>query len=103
MSRDPGLQPERTTLSRQRTVLSVGLGSLVLALGQLRYGQPVLAIPAALLAIIAVLPGILRPARKASLESSRGNSSWAQLVRTSAVGVLLSLLGATAALWHLLL
>lgn len=104
MDRDPGLQPERTALSRQRTVLSAGLGSLVLALGQLRYGQPVFAIAAALLAVIAVLPGVLRPHRttREILAHSRARVSWPQLMRTSVVVILLAALGASASLWRLL-
>ncbi len=101
--RDPGLQPERTALARQRTILSVALGSLILALGQIRHGQPLLAIAAALLAVAAVSPGALRPRRSSedALTHSRQRVSWSKLLRTAIAVMLLALLGTLSSVWNL--
>lgn len=110
--RDPGLQPERTSLAWQRTVVSVTLASVVLALGQLRAGIPALAVAAAALAALAVAPGVLRPRRGRSLaerrEATRAGAVnptrgvWPLLVRTTAVVAALGLLGVVATLTHVL-
>lgn len=104
MARDPGLQPERTSLARQRTVLAVVLGSTVLALGQLRFGNPSLAIAAGLIATAAVVPGVIRHRERdpVALERARQQPSWQLLFRTGVLVVSLALVGALAATWHLL-
>lgn len=110
--RDPGLQPERTSLAWQRTVVSVTLASVVLALGQLRAGVPALAVSAAAIAALAVAPGVLRPRRGRSLaehrEVARAGAEaatrgvWPLLVRTTTVVAVLGLLGVVATVNHVL-
>lgn len=114
-ARDPGLQPERTSLAWQRTVVSVTLASVVLALGQLRAGVPVVAVAAAALAVLAVAPGVLRPRRGRGLVEQDGGAGtaartaaaataprevWPLLVRTTGIVAALGLLGAVATVAH---
>ncbi len=91
-------------MARQRTILSVALGSLVLALGQLRHGEPLIAIAAALLAVAAFMPGALRPRRGTQevLADSRQRVSWSKLLRTAIAVLLLAFLGTIAAVLNLL-
>lgn len=106
--RDPGLQPERTSLAWQRTVVSVTLASVVLALGQLRAGVPALAVAAAALAAVAVFPGVLRPRKGRGLvEPLRGartasRDAWPLLARSAGVVAALGALGVVATLAHVL-
>ena len=79
---DPGLQPERTTLAWQRTVLSLVLGAIVLAVGQLGSGSPWLTIAGTMPALMALAPGVIRPRQEGS---SRPLSTWTVLSRTAAL------------------
>ena len=80
---DPGLQPERTTLAWQRTVLSLVLGAIVLAVGQLGSGSPWLTIAGTIPALMALAPGVIRPRQEGS--SRPPLSTWTVLSRTAAL------------------
>lgn len=100
-TRDPGLQPERTALAWQRTVLSVVIGALLLAVADLRGGQPVLAVCAGTLAVVTLVPAVLRPPSGVLPRDGRLRS-WGFLVRVVALVGVLGLLGAASALVRLL-
>ncbi|MBE7700081.1 DUF202 domain-containing protein [Oerskovia sp. Sa1BUA8] len=95
-ARDPGLQPERTALAWQRTVLGVVLGSLLLAAVNLRVGQPVLSVLAGLLAVATLVPAVLRPP-SGGLPRDGVLRSWDFLVRVASLVGVLGLLGAASA------
>lgn len=98
--RDPGLQPERTALAWQRTVLGVVLGAVLLAAMNLRIDQPVLAVLAGLLAVSTLVPAVLRPP-SGGLPRDGRLRSWGFLVRVAVLVGVLGLLGAASALVHL--
>lgn len=100
-ARDPGLQPERTALAWQRTVLGVVLGAVVLAAVNLRTDQPVLAVLAGLLAVATIVPAVLRPPT-GGLPKDGLLRSWGFLVRVVALVGALGLLGAASAVRSLL-
>lgn len=56
---DPGAQPQRTVLSWQRTVLSVGVGCFALAFAAQRQGHPVVSAISGVLGAIVVLTMLL--------------------------------------------
>lgn len=91
--RDEGLQPERTALSWQRTVLGVVLGSLVLAGAGLRAGSTVTVCAAAVVGVLALVPAVLRTP-SGGLPGDGRLHSFAFLVRVVALVVALALVGA---------
>ncbi|GAA3208045.1 DUF202 domain-containing protein [Oerskovia jenensis] len=95
-ARDPGLQPERTALAWQRTVLGVVIGSVLLAAVNLRVGQPVLSVLAGALAVATLVPAVLRPP-SGGLPKDGRLRSWGFLVRVATLVGVLGLLGAASA------
>lgn len=84
---DPGLQPERTALAWQRTLLSsAGVGALV-GFAAVRLGSPVVAVLAA--ALVAVSGGLL---------GSRVRDTWSSVRRATWLVVALGLAGLGLAL-----
>ncbi|QDW63907.1 DUF202 domain-containing protein [Oerskovia sp. KBS0722] len=100
-ARDPGLQPERTALAWQRTVLGVVIGSVLLAAVNLRVGQPVLSVLAGALAVATLVPTVLRPPSGGLPRDGRLHS-WGFLVRVASLVGVLGFLGAASAVVSLL-
>jgi Domain of unknown function (DUF202) len=102
VARDPGLQPERTTLSWQRTGVATLLAGAAAAAAAVRRGGP-LVVGAALLALaLAALTAVppqsppasprrRRPVRRPSTPYARLVRAAVATVALAAVGVLLSL------------
>ncbi|WP_265520917.1 DUF202 domain-containing protein [Oerskovia flava] len=95
-ARDPGLQPERTALAWQRTVLGVVISSLLLATAALRAQVAVVSVLALLLAVLSLVPTVLRRPDGGSPRDGR-LYSWDFLVRVVAMVVTLGVLGTVAA------
>jgi uncharacterized membrane protein YfcA len=96
-ARDPGLQPERTALAWQRTVLGVVIGAVLLAAVNLRVDQPVLSVLAGALAVATLVPVVLQPP-SGGLPRDGRLRSWGFLVRVATLVGVLGLLGAASAL-----
>ena len=97
--RDPGLQPERTALSWQRTALSTSMVSLLLAFACLRGGFLVGAALSALVAVGAV--AVLFASRHRAARRER-TSPWTPLTRIVLLIVATAVVGAVLALLVLL-
>lgn len=91
---DPGLQPERTALSWQRTVLALAVGAMILSATAVRLEQPVLTVLAALVGVGALIPAVFR-SPDGGMPSHGRLRSWSFLSRIAGLVMALSALGVT--------
>ncbi|SDS72950.1 protein of unknown function [Paraoerskovia marina] len=89
---DPGLQPERTALSWQRTILALAVGAMVLSATAVRLDQPVLTVLAALVGVMVLVPAIFR-SPDGGMPSHGRLRSWSFLVRLAGLVMALAVLG----------
>jgi len=99
--RDEGLQPERTALAWQRSVLGVVVGALLLAAAALRSGQALVVVAATALAVLTLVPAVLTPP-SGRLPADGRLRSWSFLVRLVALVLALAAVGAAWALARVL-
>ncbi|GII99613.1 uncharacterized protein DUF202 [Sediminihabitans luteus] len=95
VERDSGAQPERTALAWQRTVLSVTIGSLVLAATGVRMDTHWIAVVAVGIAAAAFLPFVFR-APQGGVPSHGRLHGWWFLVRMVVLVATLGFVGAAA-------
>lgn len=92
---DPGLQPERTALSWQRTALSTSMIALVLAFACLRVGFLAGTVVAGVIALAAAV--VLFASRRRVARAS-GTSPWTSLTRVAALLLATAVVGAALAI-----
>ena len=90
MTRDPGLQPERTALAWQRTALSTSMIALVVAFACLRSGFLIGTVLAGVVAVGAAVTLFVGRRRR--------RSAWTPLVRITALILATAVIGAALAL-----
>lgn len=86
---DPGVQVQRTVLAWQRTALSTAAAGLVAAAGWVRLGEVGVAVPVALVALVAAA-WVLRRRHDVG-------TAWPPLAACAAVTVVLAVVGVGAA------
>lgn len=92
---DPGLQPERTALSWQRTALSTSMIALLLAFACLRAGFP---LGTAVAGVVAVAAAVVLFASRRRSARSHGISPWTSLTRVAALLIVTAIVGAVLAI-----
>jgi uncharacterized membrane protein YidH (DUF202 family) len=98
VTRDPGLQPERTALAWQRTGISGSLlGGVTVIAAAHRGSLPLLAVTALLTAISAAAAGVAATRPQAGLHGLQP-SPWTRLIATASVPVLIGMAGLLLAL-----
>ncbi len=96
---DPGLQPERTALSWQRTALSTSMIALLLAFASLRAG---FLLGTAIAGAIAVAAAVVLFASRRRAARALGTSPWTSLTRIAALLIATAVVGAALAVLVLL-
>ncbi len=98
MTRDPGLQPERTALAWQRTgVVGALVGGVAVIAAAHRHSLVLLGVTALLTAVSAAAAGHASTPPQAGLDGIQP-SPWPRLVSTAAVPVLIAVAGVVLAL-----